>query len=155
MLNAAGYYTEPTPENVAVSLLQAQINTDTSSPLYLTQDLSNVYTDTDPRTYELSSYSYMILPTDTNFGFTSDKGYTLGAFGSYLLCLGQQQVDQLGYSALPINLVEDGYAKLQKIPGAEVPATTSEFLAGCEDPTYIRQWHRQPVGYRPDVARLR
>ncbi len=27
VLNAAGYYTEPTPENVAVSLLKAQINT--------------------------------------------------------------------------------------------------------------------------------
>ncbi len=28
VLNAAGYYTEPTPENVAVSLLKAKINTD-------------------------------------------------------------------------------------------------------------------------------
>ena len=74
VLNAAGYYTEPTPENVAVSLLQAQLNTDQSSPTYLTENLSNVYTDTDPRTYELSSYSYMILPTDSSNGFTSDKG---------------------------------------------------------------------------------
>ncbi len=41
VLNAAGYYTEPTPENVAVSLLQAKINTDESNPAtYLTQDLS-------------------------------------------------------------------------------------------------------------------
>ena len=55
VLNAAGYYTEPTAGHVAVSLLKAQINMDQSSPLYLTQDLSQVYTDTDPRTYELSS----------------------------------------------------------------------------------------------------
>ena len=64
VLNAAGYYTEPTPENVAVALLQAKINTDESNPAtYLTQDLSGVYSNTDPRNYELSSYSYFILPT--------------------------------------------------------------------------------------------
>jgi hypothetical protein len=136
VLNAAGYYTEPTPGHVAVSLLKAQINTDHSSPLYLTQDLSQVYSDTDPRTYELSSYSYMILPTDSSFGFSSDKGNTLGAFGNYLLCQGQQQVDQLGYSALPINLVEAGYAQLQKIPGNQVPNATSSFIQGCNNPTF-------------------
>ena len=32
LLNAAGYYTEPTPENVAVSLLKAKINTNESQP---------------------------------------------------------------------------------------------------------------------------
>jgi len=136
VLNAAGYYTEPTAENVAVSLLNAQINTDKSSPLYLTENLSNVYTDTDPRTYELSSYSYMILPTDSSDGFTAAKGYTLGAYGNYLLCQGQQQVDQLGYSALPINLVEDGYAQLQQIPGNQVPAATSSFIQSCNNPTF-------------------
>jgi phosphate transport system substrate-binding protein len=41
VLNAAGYYTEPTPQNVAVSLLQDQVDTtDTGNPaLYLTQKL--------------------------------------------------------------------------------------------------------------------
>jgi phosphate transport system substrate-binding protein len=136
VLNAAGYYTEPTPENIAVSLLNAQLNMDTSSPLYLTQDLSKVYTDTDPRTYELSSYSYMILPTDSSNNLSANKGYTLGAFGSYLLCQGQQQVDQLGYSALPINLVEDGYAQLQRIPGNQVTSATSSFIQSCNNPTF-------------------
>src|SRR5262249_17853008 len=125
VLNSAGYYTAPTAGNVGVSLLDAQINMDPNSPLYLTEDLSQVYTDPDPRTYELSSYSYMIVPTDLSGGMTTDKGYTLGAFGQYLLCQGQQQVDALGYSALPINLAEAGYAQLQRIPGARVPATTS------------------------------
>jgi len=119
-----------------VSLLDAQINMDPNSPLYLTEDLSQVYTDPDPRTYELSSYSYMIVPTDLSGGMTTDKGYTLGAFGQYLLCQGQQQVDALGYSALPINLAEAGYAQLQRIPGASVPATISAFIAGCDNPTF-------------------
>jgi phosphate ABC transporter phosphate-binding protein len=134
--NQDDYYTEPTAENVAVSLLQAQINMDQSSPLYLTQDLSNVYTDPDPRTYELSSYSYMILPTDTSFGMTTAKGDTLGAFGSYLLCQGQTQVDALGYSALPINLVEAGFQQLQKIPGNTVPTETSAEIQACNNPTF-------------------
>ena len=136
VLNAAGYYTEPTAGHVAVSLLKARINMDKSSPKYLTQDLSQVYSDNDPRTYELSLYSYMILPTDTSAGLTTTKGYTLGAFGGYLLCQGQQQVDALGYSALPINLVEAGYAQLKKIPGAQVPTATQSIVQQCHNPTF-------------------
>jgi phosphate ABC transporter phosphate-binding protein len=144
--NQAGYYTEPTAQNVAVSLLQAQIvgcDSDTgacsnpsNNPLYLTQNLSNVYTDPDPRTYELSSYSYMILPTDGAFDFNDAEGETLGAFGSYLLCQGQTQVDALGYSALPINLVEAGFQQLQKIPGNTVPTESSTDIQNCNNPTF-------------------
>src|SRR5215469_1332161 len=129
ILNAAGYYTAPTPDNVGVSLLQAQVNAN------MTENLSQVYANTDPRTYELSYYSYMILPTALSSGMTSDKGYTLGAFGSYLLCQGQQQVDTLGYAALPINLVEAGFAQLQNVPGNQVPTTVTAQLQGCGNPT--------------------
>jgi phosphate ABC transporter phosphate-binding protein len=128
VLNAAGYYTAPTPYNVGVSLLDAQANSDG------TANLASVYTDADPRTYELSYYSYMIVPTDTSFLLNANQGYSLGAFGSFFLCQGQQQVGNLGYAALPINLVEDGYAQLQKIPGATLPAS-SAFLQGCANPT--------------------
>jgi ABC-type phosphate transport system substrate-binding protein len=136
VLNKAGYYTEPTAKNVAVSLLKAKINMDKSSPLYLTQDLSQVYTDPDRRTYELSSYSYLILPTDTTPPMTTAKGYTLGAFGSYLLCEGQVPLDTLGYSSLPINLVEAGFQQLQKIPGNQVPSKTAAQIQGCHNPTF-------------------
>ncbi len=136
VLNAAGYYTEPTAGHVAVSLLKAQINTDQSSPLYLTQNLSQVYTDTDPRTYELSSYSYLILPTSLTAPMTTAKGYTLGAFGAYLLCEGQVPLDALGYSSLPINLVEAGFQQLQKIPGSQVPTQTATQIQNCHNPTF-------------------
>ena len=63
VLNKAGYYVLPTAYNVAVALTQAKINQDKSSPLYLTQILTGVYNYRDPRTYPLSSYSYMIVPT--------------------------------------------------------------------------------------------
>ena len=137
LLNAAGYYTLPSPGHVAVSLLQDQINTNAGDPsTYLTQNLSKVYTNTDPRNYELSAYSYFILPTDLSHGMTDNKGYTIGTFGQYALCLGQSQVDVLGYSALPINLVEDGLAQLRKIPGSAVPAETSAAIAQCHNPTF-------------------
>src|SRR5262245_53098025 len=137
VLNAAGYYTAPTAGHVGVALLGASINSDPTNPAtYLTQDLSGVFTNPDPRTYELSSYSYMILPTDTNFAFTTNKGLTLGDFGSYALCQGQLQVTALGYSPLPINLVEAGFDQLRRIPGAQVPATTTELLSSCNNPTF-------------------
>jgi phosphate ABC transporter phosphate-binding protein len=134
MLNSAGYYTEPTPGHVAVALLKAKINTDKSDPnTYLTQNLSQVYTNPDRRAYPLSSYSYMVLPTDSNFGVTPAKGATLGDFGKYLLCQGQNQVDALGYSALPINLVQAGFDQLRKIPGANVPDIN---IRTCNNPTF-------------------
>ena len=137
VLNSAGYYTEPTAGHVAVSLLRARINMDQGNPnTYLTQDLSQVYTNPDARTYELSSYSYMVLPTTTAFGFNTNKGYTLGDFGKYLLCQGQNQVNALGYSALPINLVQAGFAQLQKIPGASVPTATTDIIRSCNNPTF-------------------
>src|SRR5262249_54886808 len=136
VLNAAGYYTEPTPGHVAVSLLQAQLNTNQSSALYLTEDLSGVYSNADPRNYELSAYSYMIIPTDLTDNMTTSKGYTLRAFGQFLLCVGQSQVDNLGYSALPINLVERGFAQLLRIPGSQVPADESSQIASCHNPTF-------------------
>jgi phosphate transport system substrate-binding protein len=133
MLNAADYYTEPTPDNVAVSLLKAQINTDQASPDYLTQNLSQVYTDPDPRTYPLSSYSYMILPTTIHDQFTADKGKTLGAFSYYAMCQGQQQSASLGYSPMPINLVEASFDQIRRIPGVVVQNIN---IQACNNPTF-------------------
>lgn len=134
VLNAAGYYTEPTAGHVAVSLLKAQINMDQSNPdTYLTQNLSQVYTNPDPRTYPLSSYSYMILPTAVDQRVDTQKGLSLAAFGQYLLCQGQSGVDALGYSALPINLVQAGFDQLKKIPGASLGTLN---IPSCNNPTF-------------------
>jgi phosphate ABC transporter phosphate-binding protein len=145
VLNAAGYYTEPTAGHVAVSLLAAKINMNPDPKVYLTEDLSAVYTNQDPRTYELSAYSYLILPTtaDSTYQLTPKQGFSLGAFGTYLLCQGQQQVDNLGYSALPINLVQAGYAQLQKIPGAQITNVSASFIQGCNNPTFDPNGHNK------------
>ncbi|MFB7494257.1 phosphate ABC transporter substrate-binding protein PstS [Streptomyces sp. NPDC056161] len=133
VLNKADYYVEPTASSVAVALTKAEINQDSRSVNYLTQKLDNVYTYGDPRTYPLSSYSYMILPTKEEAGFTKAKGNSLGTFGRYFLCDGQQQADRLGYSPLPKNLVEAGFEQLRKVPGAP---TASININDCRNPTF-------------------
>ncbi|GAA2244230.1 hypothetical protein GCM10010401_16800 [Rarobacter faecitabidus] len=133
VLNHAGYYVEPTASNVAVGLLSAKINTDKNSPSYLTQELTGVFRSDDKRTYPLSSYSYLIVPTGTQSGFTTAKGKTLGAFSYYFLCEGQQQAEVLGYSPLPINLVKAGLEQVRAIPGV---AAQSIDLKGCNNPTF-------------------
>ncbi|MCW2783646.1 MAG: phosphate transporter, periplasmic phosphate-binding protein [Marmoricola sp.] len=134
VLNKAGFYVLPTASNVAVALLKAKVNTDKSDPdTYLTQDLDEVYTDTDPRVYPISSYSYFVVPTALQNGFTSTKGATLGAFVDYALCSGQQSAPTLGYSPLPINLVKAGLAQVKQIPGA---AAKNIDIKSCNNPTF-------------------
>jgi ABC-type phosphate transport system substrate-binding protein len=134
VLNKAGFYTEPTPQNVAVSLLKAKINTNAADPtVYLTQDLEGVYVDADPRNYVLSSYSYFILPTTVAGQFSLDKGKTLGAFAYYAMCQAQQSSASLGYSPMPINLVQASFDQIKKIPGVVVQNVN---INDCKNPTF-------------------
>ena len=66
--NAGGFYVGPSASNVAVALTKAKVASD------LTQDLTGVYNNVDPRTYPLSSYSYMIVPTSTDAPFQHRQG---------------------------------------------------------------------------------
>ncbi|MGB8961227.1 MAG: phosphate ABC transporter substrate-binding protein PstS [Pseudonocardiaceae bacterium] len=130
ILNRANYYVEPTAGNVAVALLNAKIHPD------LTQDLTQVYVDSDPRAYPMSSYSYMIIPKDISPAghFDVDKGRTLSDFAAYFLCEGQQQAITLGYSPLPINLVQAGVNQANQIPGSTKKLDPNN-LAHCNNPT--------------------
>ncbi|WP_412539227.1 phosphate ABC transporter substrate-binding protein PstS [Longispora sp. K20-0274] len=125
--NKSDYYIEPTADAVAVALLKARIRPD------LTQELDDVYHSEDKRSYPLSSYSYMILPTALERGLDVNKGYSLAKFGYYLLCEGQQKADVLGYSPLPINLVRSGLEQVAKIPGAVQEDIKIE---NCRNPTF-------------------
>jgi hypothetical protein len=118
---------------VAVSLLKARINFDASSQDYLTQILDDVYNDTDDRNYQLSSYSYFILPTKVQGQFNTDKGKTLGAFTYYAMCQAQQQSASLGYSPLPVNLVKASLDQIKKIPGVVVENID---ISKCNNPTF-------------------
>lgn len=138
VLNPAGYYVLPTASNVAVALTKAHINEDPNSPDFLQQDLDDVYTFKDPRSYPLSSYSYLIAPRENSKEpprFNNDKGATLSTFANYILCAGQQNLAQLGYSPLPLNLVKGGLLQSDHIPG-HAAGPNLHTLQGCDNPTF-------------------
>ena len=138
VLNPAGYYVLPTASNVAVALTKAVIDENPHSPNFLQQNLDAVYTFTDPRSYPLSLYSYLIVPrkrTRQPTNFSTSKGRSLSTFIDYFLCAGQRESAALGYSPLPLNLVRGGLLQSSNIPGA-IPGPNRSTLAGCNNPTF-------------------
>ncbi|WP_194892830.1 substrate-binding domain-containing protein [Catenulispora pinisilvae] len=145
VLNPAGYYTVPTASNVAIALTAAKIrgvddNTPPSDPNYLQQNLDGVYTMTDPRSYPISSYSYIIVPRDTGTlpalpRASDDHGAALSKYASYILCGGQAEADQLGYSPIPRNLVKGGMLQVSHIPGQQ-SGVDPNTLSNCPNPTF-------------------
>ncbi|MBV8980089.1 MAG: substrate-binding domain-containing protein [Acidimicrobiia bacterium] len=137
--NAAGYFTLPSQFNVAVALTRAVINQDQSSQNYLLQDLSQVYVYNDARTYPLSSYSYMVEPTAPDDSkMTTAKRQTLADFLYYSICDGQKEMGPIGYSPLPINLVQAGFQQIGKLHQADPGVDLSQRdVSTCNNPTFI------------------
>lgn len=146
VLNAAGYYVAPTATNVSVALTAAKIDWNPASKTYLMQDLTNVYGFKDRRSYPISSYSYLIVPSkystdgkklsagNVNPSFDDDKGRTLTHWADYFLCGGQSEAPALGYAPLPRPLIVGGITQVNRVPGHEQsPSTTT--LKGCHNPT--------------------
>lgn len=142
MLNKAGYYTLPTQYNVAVALTSAQINDNPSDPNYLTQKLDNVYVNPDKRVYPLSSYVYAIIPTaGDDSRMTTSKRQTLVDFLKLSICEGQSSIGKIGYSPLPINLVQAGFTQVNKLKLAddavEFDASIIQDVKNCFNPTFV------------------
>jgi phosphate ABC transporter phosphate-binding protein len=139
VLNKAGYFVEPTQYNTAVALTKARINQDRSSQLYLTQILDKVYTNPDSRAYPISSYSYMIIPTDANDPrMSTAKRQTLADFLYYSLCQGQSKAGPYGYSPLPLNLVQAGFSQIAKLKKADPKVNlTNRNVTTCNNPTFV------------------
>ncbi|WP_028644898.1 substrate-binding domain-containing protein [Nocardioides sp. URHA0020] len=136
--NKAGYFVEPTQYNTAVALTKAKINQDKKSQLYLTQILDGVYNNADPRSYPISSYSYMILPTGADDSrMSTAKRQTLADFMYYSLCSGQTKAGAYGYSSLPLNLVQAGFQQLAKLKKADPKVNlTNRDVRSCNNPTF-------------------
>jgi hypothetical protein len=151
--NAAGYFTAPTQYNVAVGLTKAQINYDKSSPDYLLQNLNAVYTNPDKRTYALSSYSYMIIPTSSSDPrMSTPKRQTLADFIDWSVCGGQAEIGPLGYSPLPINLAQASFEQMYKLHTADPAVQISQLNVAtqCHNPTF---WAGHPSGnYLAQIA---
>jgi len=142
LLNKAGYFTLPTQYNVAVALTQAQINMNKASPDYLLQNLDQVYVFGDRRAYPMSSYSYMIIPTGSSAPaetrMTTAKRQTLADFLYYSICQGQAEMGPIGYSPLPINLVEASFAQTNLLKAADPGVDlTARDVTTCHNPTFV------------------
>jgi len=145
VLNPAGYYTVPTASNVAIALTAAKVrgvddNTSPNDPNYLQQNLDGVYTNGDKRSYPISSYSYIIVPRDAGSlpplpRGSSDHGAALSKYAAYILCAGQAEADQLGYSPIPRNLVHGGMLQVAHIPG-QASGVDPNTLSNCPNPTF-------------------
>ncbi|WP_198346382.1 MULTISPECIES: substrate-binding domain-containing protein [Nocardioides] len=142
VLNAAGYYTLPTQYNVAVALTMAEINDDPNDPNYLTQKLDRVYTNPDKRTYPLSSYVYAIIPTASDDSrMTTSKRQTIVDFLKHAICEGQSEIGPIGYSPLPVNLVQASFTQVNKLKladdGVEFDASIIQDVHDCHNPTFV------------------
>ncbi|MGF1430139.1 substrate-binding domain-containing protein [Kitasatospora sp. LaBMicrA B282] len=149
VLNPAGYYTLPTASNVAVALTAAKIrgvddNTSPNDPDYLQQNLDGVYGNNDPRSYPISSYSYVIVPRTGAAlppppKFSTSKGAALSQYLDYVLCGGQATgtsgIDSIGYSPIPRGLVRGGLLQVQHIPGYAGNVDPNS-LNNCPNPTF-------------------
>jgi phosphate transport system substrate-binding protein len=127
VLNRAGKFTQPTAFNVTTALKGASLNADK------TQNLGGVYTNGDPYTYPVSSYSYMIVPTSTSAPFSAAKGDVLRQFIGYFVCAGQSKAESLGYAPMPKNLRAAALDSAAKIPGtAKLPALNNAECPGVD-----------------------
>jgi phosphate transport system substrate-binding protein len=145
--NSAGYFTLPTQYNVAVALTQAKINTSHNDPncptgpanCYLLQNLDKVYTYADKRTYPMSSYSYMIIPTASDDPkMTTAKRQTLADFLYYSVCEGQKEMGPIGYSPLPVNLVTASFDQINRLKTADPNVDlTKRSVTNCHNPTFV------------------
>jgi phosphate ABC transporter phosphate-binding protein len=147
MLNSNGYYTLPNQYNVAVALTRAIID-----PTSLLQDLRNVYTYDAPQVYPLSSYSYAIIPTGaTDARMTTAKRQTLADFLFYSVCGGQREMGPIGYSPLPLNLVQASFNQVAKLktadPGVNVSTQSPQ---NCNNPTFDP--HNTARNYLAEIA---
>jgi ABC-type phosphate transport system substrate-binding protein len=120
--NPAGRYVLPTATNVTVALTAAQIDENPHSADFLQQNLDRVYTFRNPRSYPLSSYSYLVVPRTGRKPapptFSRAKGRTLSAFLAFLLCpAGQRDLPPAGYARLTPSLVRGGLLQAGHVPG--------------------------------------
>jgi phosphate transport system substrate-binding protein len=133
--NQSGQYQLPYAENISAALVSAKLRPD------LSQDLSGVYTSSDPAAYPISAYSYLVTqcaPTpdrDTCKGAYTNSGVadTLQQWMRYIACDGQIQMAAIGYSPLPPNLSQELVNSIGRMVG-KPPETLTQ--ANCSNPRF-------------------
>ncbi|GAA1968380.1 substrate-binding domain-containing protein [Amycolatopsis minnesotensis] len=133
--NASGNWVQPYAENIAAALRGAHLRPD------LSQELSGVYANGDPKTYPISAYSYVMAPCnpapdrDTcRSGYTEQgKTETMSGFLDHIACQGQLNMAAIGFSPLPPNLSQEMMNSVSRLTGQP----PKQLNAGnCANPTF-------------------
>ena len=129
--NASGYFTQPTPENVAGALAYA-----TAEPTPGIQQLN--FGGTGCNVYNPSTYSYVLARTDGSYG--NSYGQTLGGFLNYVLTIGEKQASAIDYASIGLALEQYGIQQAQQIPGDPSLTSTEQanFAAGDVTPSIVQ-----------------
>jgi phosphate transport system substrate-binding protein len=117
--NASGTYVLPYAENISAALEAARLRPD------LSQELAGVYASTNPLTYPISAYSYMVTqcaktgdrPTCNGPYANPGVTETLATWLRYIACDGQVNMARIGYSPLPANLSQEVANSIARMQG--------------------------------------
>jgi ABC-type phosphate transport system substrate-binding protein len=144
MVNESGAVVQPSSVNGATALQKASLNGD------LTANLTGVFGNTEANAYPVSSYSYFVAPCSPSLAkaevpatkcsghnlhpssYPAASGAALGTFLNYAVCAGQEKTALLGYVTLPRRLVAEAFSAIDRINGANEPASPT--AANCPDP---------------------
>jgi phosphate transport system substrate-binding protein len=133
--NASGNWVQPFAVNISAALASAQLSPDTS------QDLSAVYTSTNPLAYPISAYSYILVqcaptssrPTCTSAYPNQGIASTMAQFMDYVACAGQIHMAEIGYAPLPPELsqfLSNAVGWMMGQPAQQLSASN------CSNPTF-------------------
>ena len=133
--NASGNWVQPYAVNISAALQSAQLAPDTS------QDLTGVYTSTNPLAYPISAYSYILVQSAPNSSRSTclsaypNEGIanTLAEFMDYIACAGQVEMAKIGYAPLPPQLSQfmaNAVGWMSGQPAQQLSA------ANCSNPTF-------------------
>jgi hypothetical protein len=79
----------------------------------------------------------MIIPIDGNDRvITAGKAKTFADFSYYFLCEGQQEAPTLGYSPLPLNLVQAGFDQVKRFAKVNPNDLQNRDPRSCANPTF-------------------
>ena len=123
ILNSSGAYVAPSEAGDAIALQNDVLNAD------LEQNLAPVFNSPQSGAYPISAYSYLLMAKQSEI--PAAKQAVEAQYVEFLACAGQEAAGKLGYSPLPLNLVEEDFAAVAQITGTQPAAPTA---SNCPDP---------------------
>jgi len=123
--NPAGQFVQPSNNGDAIALTQDQLEPD------LEQILTGVFLNSNPQSYPISAYSYLITQETQT---PPAVGVVEADFVHFIACQGQQSAAALGYTPIPPNLVQDDFNSINRINQGGAPPLPPPTGANCPNP---------------------